>query len=52
LGAELGEERIERGGVLALAGPHDIAAGVVHDHGQVVVVLLPDMRVIPAHSGT
>src|SRR5213078_2346138 len=38
LGAQLGEERLERVGVLALPGPHDAASRMVHDHGDILVM--------------
>ena len=38
LGSQLGEERLECIGVLAFLRPHDAAARMVHDHGDILVV--------------
>jgi hypothetical protein len=47
LGAQLREELIEGGGVLAGPPPHDLLPVVVGDQGQVVVALLPADLVDP-----
>ena len=47
VGAELVEEGVQGGGVLARLAPHDLPGGVVGDQGQILVVLAPADLVHP-----